>query len=100
MGLIVCPEMSVRNYHYTGRNSTEQLSSRYCQLLRLYGVIDIRMKMEHFWVYTEEKNRSTRIKTYPVPLFLNQIPHKLNWDCSWASTARGQRLTGLAITPT
>ena len=79
MGPIRCPETSVRNYQYTVRNSTEQLSSRYCQLLRLYGVVDIRMKIEHFWIYTDKGMLKYLYKNLSR-VSLTQIPHKLGWD--------------------
>jgi len=64
MGPIGCPEKSVRNYHYTVRNSPEERSSWFCQLLRLYGVVDIRMNIEHFWIYTEKERQKFSYKNF------------------------------------
>jgi len=97
MGPICCPETSVGKYNYMVRNSPEQRSSRFCQLLRLYGVVDIRMNMEHFWIYTDKGRPKYSYKNFSHASLSNTNPTWIGLGLKWASAARGQRLTGLAI---
>jgi len=48
MGLIGCPELSIRNYHYTLRNIPEERRSHVGTIFaqEIYGVIYFRSKID------------------------------------------------------